>query len=205
VQVAAGAGGTGNQGSPADVLVVMNSCIHLGRYVTKADSQLLGAFRSHPGPIGQLRGGVPVWSYAPPRNATALCLPTDTIDTLHLGKLKTHVAIWPLAVSAFLPEALLQELDGLVLAASGTGSVPASLVNQLSPAWTSRLPVVIVSRCGVGANHDCFLYRGSRDKYESRGFILGDGYEHLNPLQARTLMVLRLSTLGTACPGTAQC
>jgi L-asparaginase len=108
------------------------------------------------------------------------------------------VAIWPLTVSGFLPDALLEsgELDGLILAGSGSGSLPQAVIDQLSPTWTSRLPIIISSRCGTGANHDDFYYPGSRHKYESRGFILGGGYEHLNPLQARSLLILRLSAFG---------
>jgi L-asparaginase len=49
----------------------------------------------------------------------------------------------------------------------------------------------------AGNNHDDFHYRGSRDKYESRGFLLG-GYQHLAPLQARLLLALRLSAGGGA-------
>lgn len=60
------------------------------------------------------------------------------------------------------------------------------------------LPIVICSRCPVGQNHDDCHYRGSRHKYEGRGFILDRGYTNLNPLQARTLLVLRLSAFGTA-------
>lgn len=50
----------------------------------------------------------------------------------------------------------------------------------------------------MGQNHDDCHYRGSRHKYEGRGFILDRGYTNLNPLQARTLLVLRLSAFGTA-------
>ncbi len=38
------------------VLATLNDDIHLARYVRKVDSQLMGAFRSHPGPVGQVRG-----------------------------------------------------------------------------------------------------------------------------------------------------
>jgi L-asparaginase len=58
------------------------------------------------------------------------------------------------------------------------------------------MPIVIVSRCTTGGSPDDFYYRGSRAKYESRGFILGGPYEHLNPLQARTLLIFKLSALG---------
>jgi L-asparaginase len=47
----------------------------------------------------------------------------------------------------------------------------------------------------TGNNHDDHHYRGSRAKYESRGFLLG-GYQHLAPLQARLLLALRLSAGG---------
>ena len=77
-------------------------------------------------------------------------------------------------------------------------SVPQAIIDQLSPTWTARLPIVICSRCGVGRNCDDWLYKGSRQKYESRGFVLGGGYKHLNPLQARSLLVLRLAALGHA-------
>jgi L-asparaginase len=63
--------------------------------------------------------------------------------------------------------------------------------------WTGRLPIVICSRCVTGNNYDDFHYRGSRAKYEGRGFLLA-GYEHLTPLQARLLLVLRLSAAGAA-------
>lgn len=75
-------------------------------------------------------------------------------------------------------------------------SVPQAIIDQLSPAWTARLPIVICSRCGVGRNCDDWLYRGSWRKYESRGFVLGGGYEQLSPLQARSLLVLRLAAFG---------
>lgn len=56
----------------------------------------------------------------------------------------------------------------------------------------------IASRCGTGANSDDFYYRSSRHKYESRGFVLGRGYEHLNAVQARTLLCMRLAAFGHA-------
>lgn len=37
------------------VLVAMNDSVHMARYVVKADSQLIGSFESHPGPVGQVR------------------------------------------------------------------------------------------------------------------------------------------------------
>ncbi|KAL4422808.1 hypothetical protein ABPG75_009005 [Micractinium tetrahymenae] len=228
------------------VLVVMNDAIHLAQFVRKADSQLAGAFRSHPGPLGELRGGAPLLYYAPPPPARCTAagaaageaqqqqqqqqaqqqqaqqhpsphppwLPRPEFGRLPAAALAKRVAIWPLTVDRQPPPAaLLGQLDGLVLAGSGTGSLPAAVVEALAGGsdgtggngsesvgqpWTARLPVVISSRCSWGSNHDDCYYRGSRFKYESRGFVLGGGYEHLNPLQARMLLALRLAAFGHA-------
>lgn len=123
---------------PGGVLVVMNDSIHLASYVCKADSQLVGAFRSHPGPIGQLRGGAPVYYFSPPPAVGPNWLADEAFGQLAAAALRMRVAVWTLGVSGFLPDSLLHELDGLVLAGSGTGSLPAALVEQLAPAWTSR-------------------------------------------------------------------
>ena len=152
---------------------------------------------------GQFRGGRPLWAWQPLPSLLAV----PAFGALALAQLRPRVAIWTVTVSAFLPEELLPTLDGLVLAAPGTGSLPLSLIEQLSgprgdagsggrgQPWTHRLPIVISSRCVTGANHDDFLYRGSRDKYERHGFLLA-GYELLTPLQARTLLLLRLAAHG---------
>lgn len=104
----------------------------------------------------------PVWYFVPPPPPPAgPPLPDAAYQALPAERLEApRVAIWTLTVSARLPEALLRELDGLVLAGSGTGSVPGGILEQLAPAWTERLPIVLSSRCGVGANHDDFFYRG---------------------------------------------
>lgn len=65
-------------------------------------------------------------------------------------------------------------------------------MEQLSPKFTSKIPVVLTSRTAVGMNYDDFLYKGSVEKYERMGFVLRVGYSHLNPLQARLLLTLRL-------------
>lgn len=173
------------------VLLVMNDTIHLPRYVQKYDSQLIGAFQSHPGPLGQLRGGSAIFYYLPPP------CPFHKLDFLRLdmSTLKMKVCIWTITVNSFLPEAMLQDLDGLVLAGPGTGSLPAHMQQQLSPKWTSTMPIVVTSRCHVGNNFDDHYYKGSKHKYESQGFILS-GFEQLSPVQACNLLIFLLSSGG---------
>jgi L-asparaginase len=228
----------------------MNDSIHLATHVSKRDSQLMGAFGSHPGPLGHMRGGVPVLSYAPLPLPDTLSGESLGSPGMHLRAFEQHarVCIWTVSVGAVAPPTeLLQKLDGLVLAgvaaggpqggqrhhgpgggslrarachpvdgctctaahrklkrrltplravypaAPGTGSLPASLVGLLSPTWTGRLPIVLCSRCGAGANYDDNYYRGSLAKYESKGFVLRNGYQGLSPLQAQIRLTLRLS------------
>ncbi|KXZ43548.1 hypothetical protein GPECTOR_87g410 [Gonium pectorale] len=175
------------------VLVALNDSVHMARYVTKADSQLMGAFRSHPGPVGQVREGRVRFYCGPPPDVAEAPLADERFAALEAGTVGrwSRVGIWVTGVDAFVPEGLLRGVCGLVLAAPGTGSLPAALIEALAP-WTSTLPIAIVSRCGVGNNYDDCYYRGSRDKYERRGFLLA-GFEHCTPMQARHLLVLRLA------------
>lgn len=179
------------------VLVVMNDSIHLARFIQKSDSQLMGAFTSHPGPIGQMRQGRPHFYFSPPA-ADELVTGCDDFSRLTLQHLQDKVYIWTVAVGMKeVPEALLADCQGLILAAPGTGSLPGSMIEQLSPKWTSQMTIVITSRCATGNNHDDHHYRGSREKYEGRGFVLA-GYEHLTALQARLVLMLRLSARAAA-------
>ncbi|EFJ44511.1 hypothetical protein VOLCADRAFT_95209 [Volvox carteri f. nagariensis] len=172
------------------VLVVLNDSIHLARYVRKVDSQLMGAFQSHPGPVRE--GRVRLY-YGPPLDAAAWRDPRfASLDAAAVAAIGRRVAIWVTGVSAgLLPEALVSSLAGLVVAAPGTGSLAAALIEQLAR-WTSHIPVVIATRCAVGSNFDDHYYRGSRDKYERRGFLLAD-FAHLTATQIRNMLVLRLA------------
>jgi L-asparaginase len=175
------------EASELGVLIAMNDNVHPARYVRKHDSGLMGTlFQSHPGPIAQIRSGKPLFYYC------GLPLMQRFVKAQR-EKASNRVMVWTMTVDPILPEALLEGLDGLVLAGMGTGSIATSVVEQLAPKWTSRIPVVITSRCPVGLNYDDYYYKGSLKKYESRGFrILG--YEELNPLQARLKLLLEMAS-----------
>lgn len=169
------------------VLVVMNDSVHAARYVRKQDSQLMGAFQSHPGPVAQIRRGRAHFYFE--------SLPsTEKFANLRWDKIDTRVPIFTMCLDAHFPEAMLPEISGLVIAGMGAGSLSDKIAQQLS-AWARQIPVVISSRCPIGTNYDDYHYRGSREKYEDMGFILS-GYEQLNPIQARLkLIVQRASAL----------
>ncbi len=109
------------------VLVVMNDNIHPARYLRKHDSALMGAlFQSHPGPIAQIRSGKPLFYYCG-------LPPIKRFTKAQREKASNRVMIWTMTVDPILPEALLEDLDGLVLAGMGTGSISLSIVEQLAP------------------------------------------------------------------------
>ena len=94
-------------------------------------------------------------------------------------------------------DAYLATLDGLVVAGMGTGSVSDEVMDALARHVQARaLPVVLVSRVGVGLNHDEHYYRGSVAKYERLGFHVRGGYEALNAYQARLKLLLHLVNNG---------
>jgi L-asparaginase len=176
---------TSEEATSLGVLVVLNDNVHPARYVRKQDSVLMGTFQSHPGPIAQIRRGKPLFYYSG-------LPPIHRLTSARREKASNRVMIWTMAVDPILPEDMLKNLDGLVLAGMGTGSIATSIIDQLAQ-WTSKMPIIVTSRCPVGLNFDDYYYKGSLEKYEDRGFrILG--YEQLNPLQARLKLILEIAS-----------
>lgn len=169
------------------VTVVMSGVVHAAQHLRKQDSALFSAFQSHPGSIADIRRGRPCYYY------TMLPQPQRylLVDEVRLTRLK--VIVWTMVVQAFLPEQILDGVDGLVVAGMGTGSLSQEIISKLSSTWTSRVPVVLTTRCLTGGNYDDHLYKGSLQKYESHGFRLA-GYEGLNALQARIKLMLEIAS-----------
>ena len=168
------------------VLVTMSGVIHAARYLRKQDSAMLDAFQSHPGPIADIRRGRAQFYYTALPELTRYLKP----DPTRLAQV--NVGLWAMTLQGRIPEAYLEALDGLVVAGMGTGSLSAEVLDQLSPRWTGRMPVVLVTRCATGGNYDDHLYKGSLAKYEGRGFRL-QGFEGLNGFQARLKLMLEVA------------
>ncbi|KAK9762458.1 hypothetical protein K7432_011779 [Basidiobolus ranarum] len=173
------------------VLVCINNDIHSALYITKGDSQV--SFKSVPtGPVGQIHRGTPRYHHS-----ISYLLPSiHDPSFLHVNQealSKKRVVIWTVTMSTFIPEQLLENVDGLILATPSTGSISDSLIEKLSPTWTNQIPIVIVSRCFSGHNFDDQYYRESKARYTGRNFIFENGYEELNALQARNLLIFQLA------------
>ena len=167
------------------VLVVISEQIHAARYVRKIDSQAISAFDSRFGSMGAIRRGLPIFHYTglpSIRKFTSVC--EDMCNFT--------VPVVPMYVGCTINALHYEECDGLVIAGMGTGSLPNGVIEELSRSLTSKIPVCITSRCPQGDNYDDFYYKGSLEKYESRGFILRN-YEGLSPYQARLRLIFELA------------
>jgi hypothetical protein len=85
-----------------------------------------------------MRQGRPHFYYSPPLHDPLVAGPPEAaaFAALPLARLRRRVHVWTVAAGAAeVPEALLAECEGLVLAAPGTGSLPGSMIAQLSPRW----------------------------------------------------------------------
>lgn len=87
---------------------------------------------------------------------------------------------------------MLHEIDGLVIAGQGTGSISNSILNTIA-SYTSSVRVAMSTRCPTGSNYDDWYYKGSLEKYEKLGIDVA-AYEGLNPQQTRLALMLNLAT-----------
>jgi L-asparaginase len=171
------------------VLFVENDTIHAARYVYKSDATLIGSFRSRcGGPLGFVRGARVVFNYTglPP---LPYAVPL-TISQAELSRFK--VVIWTMALDAFFPEIMLHEVDGLVIAGEGTGSISNSILSMLA-SYTSSVRMAMSTRCVTGTNYDDWYYKGSLEKYEKLGIEVA-AFEGLNPQQTRLTLMLNMAT-----------
>ena len=168
------------------VLVVISEEIHAARYLRKLDSQALNTFESKPGSMGKIRRGIPAFAYS----GLPKMKKYSQVETCSSA---INVPIVPMILGGNLDFIDFEKVDGLILAGMGTGSLSDSVISSLSPSITGKIPVCITSRCLVGDNYDDYYYKGSLEKYTSKGFIL-KGYEGLSPYQARIKLLLELAT-----------
>ena len=169
------------------VLVVMNDTIHAARYVKKAHSTNVAGIRSSVGPVGEVPGDRVILHFA--------ALPEiERYPEVRRGQVAAlNILLWTATLQPSFPYEALEACDGVVLEGMGTGSLPRSVAEALGNEWTSRLPVVLVSRCEHGRSYDDTLYRNSRAKYEDMGYRLR-GFEDLDGPRARMKLALMVAS-----------
>jgi L-asparaginase len=159
-------------------LVVLADEIHAARWVRKAHTSSVAAFRSEEGgPLGHLVEGIPRFLN---RAAGRYVLP-------YPGEWEPTVGLYTATLGdrGALLEAGADRLDGLIVAGFGVGHVPEWLVPALAR-LAERIPVVLASRAAAGpTGTSTYGFPGSETDLLSHGLIPA-GW--LDPFKARILL-----------------
>lgn len=171
--------------SSAGVLMVMTERVYAARHVRKVDSQWIGGVSGIAGPIADIRSGSVNFYYTDLPELQRYSNANRQATLLNVPILIMHIDFR-------FSSKNLESCDGLVLAGLGTGSLSESVIEEFGGGFARRVPVCLVSRCLSGDNYDDDYYKGSRQKYEDKGFLLR-GFEGLSPLQARIKLCLAIA------------
>jgi L-asparaginase len=153
------------QAAGRGVLIAVGEEIHAAAEATKWHTQSLAAFRSAHGPLGVVERGHVLFQRPPFRRAR---LPArHLVSEVDLHTMATGVD------DALLRASVARGARGLVLAATGCGNVPPSVLPGLRAALASRIPVVMVSRCAEGRVVAAYGYEGGGKMLRELGVIFG--------------------------------
>ncbi|PLP97372.1 asparaginase [Cupriavidus pauculus] len=163
------------------VLVVLNQQIHAGRDVTKAHTSAVDAFVSpNAGPLGFVQDAYIRFTRAPASRETGY-LPVPSAWPM-VEIVVSHAQPGRVAVDALVSAGV----KGLVVAATGNGSIHETLAAALADAASAGVAVVRSSRTGAG--HVSIPARPS----PQAGMFVSAG-DH-NPYKARLLLLLALAS-----------
>lgn len=171
----------------AGVVVVLNDEIHAAAWVRKEHASALGAFRSHPGPLGYVVEGAVerIWSGARTRRVAVPVRDDVAVALIGTGVGDDGATFRAVAASG---------VDGIVIDAFGAAHLPQRLADAVAE-QTRRLPVVVSSRTGAGRTlRSTYAFPGSERDLAERGAILS-GW-----LDARKSRILLRSLLAAETP-----
>lgn len=164
------------------VLVVMADEIHLADRVTKTHTMAVGAFASTGGgPVGRVEEGRVVLDVLPAQARPGVLEVPTTGTAARVALVESGLgddgSLVRLAVDA--------GYDGVVVAGSGAGHVPAVVADVLESV-VGRVPVVVASRTGAGRTAArTYGYPGAEVDLLDRGVVLAGA---LSPRKARLLL-----------------
>ncbi|MYU24800.1 asparaginase [Streptomyces sp. SID8352] len=167
-------------------VVVFADEVHLPRFVRKAHSSHVAAFRSpHAGPIGWVtedRVRIPLApsGYPAPLRPARFTRPLPTVGITKIG-----------LGSAPLRPHHVEGLDGLIVEVFGGGHVPSTIVESLASVNES-IPVVMVTRTGGGELYEStYAFPGSERDLLDRGLTSGRAFD---AAKARLLLICLLAS-----------
>jgi L-asparaginase len=163
------------------VLVAVGEEVLPASEATKWHAQRLDAFRSPYGPVAVLdRGGI------------RFVRPSFRGPILPAKRIVAEVDLHTMAVGVddgLIRASLGRGARGLVIAATGSGNVPPSVVPGIRAAIAARVPVVLVSRCAEGSVTSAYGYEGGGQRLREMGVIFGG---ELPPAKARIKLMVAL-------------
>lgn len=163
------------------VMVFFNQDILAARYAVKADANNMNSFRAREtGPMGMVTNEKVVLFNRTP--------PSEHFTVKNLNK-RIELIKATCGMSTMLLECCIRsKVDGIVIEGLGAGNLPPSMVPLIKEAISSKIPVVMTTRCPEGFAVGTYAYEGGGAGLESMGVIYGGD---LNGQKARIkLMVL---------------
>jgi L-asparaginase len=168
------------------VLVVMNGQINCARDVTKTSTSQVETFRSLEfGRLGIVdKDGV--WFYRAPLRRQTIPISSP----MNLGRVE--IVMNYAGADGLLIRRLVNadDLNGLVVAGTGLGSVSSHMYDAIQEARTKGVPIVISTRVPSGRIFSMSAMKGSSLTLKQIGCVLAD---NLSPQKARVLLMLALT------------
>jgi L-asparaginase len=174
------------EASGMGALVVMNGEINAARDVSKTNTNRVEAFASLEfGPLGVVDADGARFYRSPLRRQT-IAVARET----RLGRVEILTSY--AGADGELLRSMLSDsdVDGIVIAGLGLGSVPSAMVGAIKQAREKGVPVVVSTRVPTGRVFPLSANAGSAADLESIGCVLAD---NLSPQKARILLMLALT------------
>jgi L-asparaginase len=151
------------ESSGRGVLIAVGEEIHAAAEASKWHTQSLHAFRSAHGPLAAVERGHIVYHRPPFRTQTIPARRLVTAVDLHMMAAGVD--------GGLLQASIARGARGLVLAGTGCGNVPPSILPGLEAALAARIPVVLTSRCPEGRVTPAYGYEGGGQKLREMGVL----------------------------------
>ena len=168
------------------VFVVLNQFVHAASEVTKTDAQMIETFQSPMfGPLALVDADRVVWAR---RLVSRTVIETNALEP-HVDLIYVHAG----SDSRFIDFARESGTRGIVIAGTGRGNVPPSVLPGIQRALDAGLHVLIASRCPRGRVLDTYAYEGSGHDLRKRGVLFA------GTLPAHKARVKLMLALGRTC------
>lgn len=165
------------------VLTCLAGEVNAASEVTKTHTLQRDTFMSFDfGPLGTVKNGTPILFRRPMlREHIGLYTP---VEPVHLLKCYAGMTAVP------FEQCITADMKGLIVEALGSGNVPPLAFDGIISVLKEGIPIVLVSRCPVGATDDVYGYYGAGKNLRKAGVLFT---KYLNGQKARIKLTLALA------------